>query len=775
MKKLLLLTIAVVMSMSAFSQTKYVVLEEHTGMWCQWCPRGLVTSHNLAKKYPENFIPIEIHSNDPVANQAYLKAAGLTSAPSGHINRASRGGDTEDWIVATESEVVKEVLATLDVSTSYEASSREITVNLTANFNQSGSGYKLTAVLLEDGITGPAPEYNQSNAYGTGNNGKMAGFETLSTSVSGEMLVYNHVARKLLGQYNGDNGSLPSTVQANTDYKYQYTYTLPEEWDETQIYAVGMIVATNGVIENAGKSAFIDGSTNSRPNFSSTPRTRAYSTIPYTYNVFGSDADDAEVTISGKTLPSWLTVGENTDLGFIYTKAVLSGTPTAPGDYDVVLEITDGNSTTEQAFTITVKEEPDNNWVLSGRAAFSKENAKVHDIKISASNTVYALVGSDNIVEVYSKKPGADWTSLNLIGIGGTEGRLAFDSKGRLYVAYATESGTVVNRKNGSEWDLMGSYAAEGVQIGLEIDKEDRPIICMQNVGNNSVGSAFRLENEEWKLMGGKQYSRREGVWNESAMDSEGNFHVLWNDYSDGNKSYVSKFNGTGWERLGKAPIDETAIYFYQSIAIGKNGDVYVAAVVGLEDRVLNVYKFDGNTWENIGSNIAEGSVVGQLDLELNKSGDPCVAFVDESSSKVISCMWLNGGNWEYVGYPSFTVDDCGYPELAFNDNIPYVAYSDAASGSAATVRTYGEDPTFVNDPVVLEASIYPNPANGTVTITAPENTLLKLISLNGKTIHASSGMSQTHVFDVSHLPKGIHLVELTGASEKYRGKLIIE
>lgn len=763
------------MSMVAFSQTKYVVLEEHTGMWCQWCPRGLVTSHDLGKKYPDNFIPIEIHSSDAVANQSYLKAAGLSSAPSGHINRASRGGGTDDWIVATESEVVKEVLASLDVTTSYEASNREMTVTLTANFKQAGSGYKMTAVLLEDGITGPAPEFNQSNAYGNNANGKMAGFETLARDVSAEKLTYNHVARKLLGAYNGDAGSLPSSVEAGKDYTYKFTYTLNDEWDENYVYAVGMIVASNGVIENAGKSAFIDGSTNSRPNFSSTPRTTAYGTIPYTYNVFGSDADDSELTISGKTLPSWLTVEENTNLGFLYTKAVLSGTPTTPGDYDVVLEISDGNTSTEQSFTITVNEEPDNEWILAGRAAFSKENAKVHDIKISKSNTVYALIGSNNIAEVYAKKSGGDWKSLNLIGIGGTEGRLAFDSKDRLYVAYATESGTVVNRKNGDEWDLLGSYAAEGVQIGLEIDNEDRPIICMQNVANGSVGSAFRLEDDNWKLLGGKQYSRKEGVWNESGMSADGTFHVLWNDYSDGNKSYVSKFNGTGWQKLGKAPIDETAVYFYQSMAIDKSGNVYVAAVIGLDTRQLNVYKFDGSAWTNIGTDIADGHIASQLDMEIDENGDPCIAFVDESASKVISCISLKNGNWEYVGYPSFTIDGCGYPELAFNDNIPYVAYTDAGNGSAATVRTYGEDATFVLQPETFEASVYPNPASGSVVATANDETSVRILSLKGETLFQNQVIQRTHVIDVSGLPKGVYIIELTGESKRYLGKLSVK
>lgn len=42
---------------NAFSQVKKVVLvEEGTGTWCQYCPRGEVYSRELHKKYPGKYM-----------------------------------------------------------------------------------------------------------------------------------------------------------------------------------------------------------------------------------------------------------------------------------------------------------------------------------------------------------------------------------------------------------------------------------------------------------------------------------------------------------------------------------------------------------------------------------------------------------------------------------------------------------------------------------------------------------------------------------------------
>lgn len=44
--------------------SRKVVVEEGTGTWCGYCPRGIVAMEAMAEKYPDNFIGIAVHSGD---------------------------------------------------------------------------------------------------------------------------------------------------------------------------------------------------------------------------------------------------------------------------------------------------------------------------------------------------------------------------------------------------------------------------------------------------------------------------------------------------------------------------------------------------------------------------------------------------------------------------------------------------------------------------------------------------------------------------------------
>lgn len=65
------------------------------------------------------------------------------------------------------------------------------------------------------------------------------------------------------------------------------------------------------------------------------------------------------------------------------------------------------------------------------------------------------------------------------------------------------------------------------------------------------------------------------------------------------------------------------------------------------------------------------------------------------------------------------------------------------------------------------EATIYPNPTNGPLTIKAIENTKFEVYSQSGqlvKTIEARKGVNET---DISELPKGVYMIK--SASESYK------
>ncbi|MDW7693240.1 putative Ig domain-containing protein [Flammeovirgaceae bacterium SG7u.111] len=87
---------------------------------------------------------------------------------------------------------------------------------------------------------------------------------------------------------------------------------------------------------------------NAKPEIKSVPSTVTVKNTEYSYKLEALDKYLNEHTWSVKEGPAWLSVDVTA------TDTTLVGTPPAVGDYDVVLEVTDGYATTKQTFTLSV-------------------------------------------------------------------------------------------------------------------------------------------------------------------------------------------------------------------------------------------------------------------------------------------------------------------------------------------------------------------------------------------------------------------------------------
>src|SRR5665648_96168 len=90
--------------------------------------------------------------------------------------------------------------------------------------------------------------------------------------------------------------------------------------------------------------------TNQTPTITSTPITTATIDEAYTYNVNATDPDGDTLTYSLTTHPTGMTINSAT--------GVINWIPSVEGDYDIIVEVSDGEKSTTQSFTTTVSEEP---------------------------------------------------------------------------------------------------------------------------------------------------------------------------------------------------------------------------------------------------------------------------------------------------------------------------------------------------------------------------------------------------------------------------------
>jgi len=86
--------------------------------------------------------------------------------------------------------------------------------------------------------------------------------------------------------------------------------------------------------------------TNQAPTITSTPDTTATVNQTYAYNVDATDPDGDTLTYSLTTSPAGMTINS--------WNGIINWTPTALGDYDVTVKVSDGDLIDNQSFTITV-------------------------------------------------------------------------------------------------------------------------------------------------------------------------------------------------------------------------------------------------------------------------------------------------------------------------------------------------------------------------------------------------------------------------------------
>lgn len=142
------------------------VVEENTGTWCGWCPRGIVGMEKLREKYEDDIALIAIHTGaDTKANgimDAVVGYYGATGAPSCIINRLRTGdpyngtngqrygilNDVEDMRTLITEASIDIVEATINEQTHQVA----LTTDVEFAFDCTTCPYQLTYVITEDGL-----------------------------------------------------------------------------------------------------------------------------------------------------------------------------------------------------------------------------------------------------------------------------------------------------------------------------------------------------------------------------------------------------------------------------------------------------------------------------------------------------------------------------------------------------------------------------------------------------------------------------------------------
>ena len=261
-----------------------VVVEEYTGMWCGYCPRGIALMENLAHKYGEDFIGIAIHTGgraDPLTCTDYAwKATDYISRPSLDMNRNLLLGYFK---AQTEFEEERSKGADMDVEVSavWDKEKNNITVTPRVTFcvNRDEAPYGFAYVLTEDGMSNLNwVQYNNFSGS-TADRGITKEFDYFIDAPRDiRNLENNFVAIAADGVMSARTGHLKAPIKADEAQSHTYVFKNINskkviQKKENLRVCVLLINTNTGKIENAAKCSISEFGTTAISSVSEGTRT----------------------------------------------------------------------------------------------------------------------------------------------------------------------------------------------------------------------------------------------------------------------------------------------------------------------------------------------------------------------------------------------------------------------------------------------------------------------------------------------------------------------
>ena len=242
------------------------VIEEFTGTWCGWCPRGTVGMEKVHEAYGDKVVQIAAHNGDPMAITAYNTV--INTYTSGFPNSITdRQFEADPSFSSLQSALDKSfrrvVPAAIDLSAEWEdADQKKVVFSTTTRFayDDNNDQFAIAFVLTEDGLSGTGSNWAQQNYYsGSGQGGDMAWWSSQGGAVSG--VKYNHVAVAGWDVLRGVNGSVNPNISADEAQKFRYIGDISNNaviQDKANLKAIALLIdRTTGNIVNGAQSAIV--------------------------------------------------------------------------------------------------------------------------------------------------------------------------------------------------------------------------------------------------------------------------------------------------------------------------------------------------------------------------------------------------------------------------------------------------------------------------------------------------------------------------------------
>jgi len=251
-------------SITCFERT--VLIEEGTGTWCMWCPRGQYYLKELHKKRPGEFVDIAVHVSDEMMVYDYAMALyapffatyGLPSCVMDRQQELMNGlGSLEEIEAMLDKARERGAIGRFtELFSMTNTQANGLYVHMSCEFGRpiEEGEYSVNFIMVEDKVTG----YAQANGY-SGSSSAMGGLDLLPDPIPAGEYTFANVGRIMLAgtDRSGRSLTLPAHANRHTSISFDYEFDYPEifkvsgDWNYK---VVGMIIDNRtGEIVNAAE------------------------------------------------------------------------------------------------------------------------------------------------------------------------------------------------------------------------------------------------------------------------------------------------------------------------------------------------------------------------------------------------------------------------------------------------------------------------------------------------------------------------------------------
>ena len=220
-----------------------VLIEDFTGQRCVNCPVATQLIEQLQEEYGDAVIPVGIHSG-PLGFAGNATTVGLSTAigdeyysyfniayqPQGMIDRSGGPLAYTDWQAAVYRELQKTAPLAITITTDYDASSRQLTIDIETMGTDGETAGKLQVWLTEDDVQALQLRFNDISDPSSG-------------QITDREYRHNHVFRDVVNGTWGDE----VTIREGETTHHTFTYQLNDQWQAEKMAVVAFVYNAQGV------------------------------------------------------------------------------------------------------------------------------------------------------------------------------------------------------------------------------------------------------------------------------------------------------------------------------------------------------------------------------------------------------------------------------------------------------------------------------------------------------------------------------------------------